>query len=142
MASTRLTDCVTKLADAWLQIKEDYEAEHPGHELVVTCTYRSPEEQFKLFQQGRRQLVDGSWVVDDDSATRTVTGRDGYKDKSTHNSRPSAALDFCLLIHGKVNWDLAQYRVVGEMAEARGLVWGGRWRTLRDGPHIELVPNG
>lgn len=36
--------------------------------------------------------------------------------------------------------DRAKFQVIGEAAEKLGLTWGGRWKSLYDGPHIE-VPN-
>lgn len=138
MASTRLTDCATPLAHAWLEIREEYEATHEDHKLLLTATHREPEEQFRLFRIGRRQIADGSWVPDDDPTTAIVTYLDGYQQRSKHNANPAAALDFCVLVGGKVSWDPREYEPVGRLAEQFDLVWGGRWTTLRDYPHLEV----
>lgn len=139
MPSTRITECLPWLATAWLEIREQYRQERPGHELVVTCTHRSREEQFALFCKGRRQRADGSWVIDEDPKTSIVTSCDGLRILSKHNSYPAAAIDFAVILPGgKVSWDPREYEPVGVLADQRGLIWGGRWKTLKDYPHIEV----
>ncbi len=138
MPSTRLTDCVARLADAWCDIREAFERDHPDRALLITATYREPEEQFRLYQIGRRKLPDGSWAVDEDPKTAIVTQLDGYLKRSKHNSRPAAALDFAVVVGGKVSWDRREYEPVGALARAAGLVWGGDWKTIPDAPHVEL----
>lgn len=55
-----------------------------------------------------------------------------------------AAIDFAVIIDGKVSWDLTHYTKVAEAfkqaAEEYGLkiTWGGDWKTFVDGPHIQL----
>lgn len=64
----------------------------------------------------------------------------------TMNSRhiTGHAIDFAVLVGGKVRWDWPLYGQVAEAFKraARELnvpiIWGGDWKTLRDGPHIEL----
>lgn len=72
--------------------------------------------------------------------------------KSKHNSVPSLAVDLAPLAGGGVSWDWAHYHAVApvikdEWAKMRaegivppgvGLVWGGDWKSFRDGPHWEL----
>jgi peptidoglycan L-alanyl-D-glutamate endopeptidase CwlK len=51
----------------------------------ISHGFRSPEEQNKLFQQGR-----------DGNPGEIVTHKDGYRNKSKHNLMPSHAVDiFC-----------------------------------------------
>lgn len=136
MPSTRLTDLSLILADAWLQIKEEFEESHPGVRLIVTCTMRRPEEQFELFKRGRMEQPDGIWIVVDKRAV--VTNCDGYAEVSKHNLDPSQALDFAVVVNGKVSWRWDDYLPVGELAEAKGLIWGGRWKRPVDAPHLEV----
>lgn len=64
----------------------------------------------------------------------------------TLNSRHLSghAVDLAALIDGAVRWDWPLYpRIAGAMKAAaaeRGvaLIWGGDWKSLRDGPHFEL----
>lgn len=139
MPSTRITDLATALADVWLDISEQYLETHEGRKLILTATYRSPEEQFRLYQQGRVQVADGSWQLDADPTTAVVTNCDGFLKRSRHNSNPAEALDFAVIVVGKISWDVREYAVVGRLAEARGLIWGGAWtKAPHDGPHLEL----
>ena len=141
MPSTRLTDCVPWLGTAWLEIEEEYARERAGHRLVITCTHRKPEEQFILYCKGRRQIEDGSWVVDADPKTAVVTNCDGTFKVSRHNKLPAEALDFAVVVGGKVSWDRREYEPVGLLAEQRGLIWGGRWTKPPlgpDAPHVEV----
>ncbi|RZJ16497.1 MAG: M15 family peptidase [Brevundimonas sp.] len=54
------------------------------------------------------------------------------------------AVDVAALVGGQVRWDwplYARIAAVFKAAAARrrvALVWGGDWRTLKDGPHFEL----
>lgn len=137
MPSTRLTDCTPWLATAWLEIHEQYVIERPGHDLIITCTHRPVDEQFALFCKGRI-LVNGVWVFDQDPVTSIVTNCDGTKIVSKHNKRPSDAIDFAVMLPGgKVSWDPREYEPVGVLAEQRNLVWGGRWKSIKDYPHVE-----
>lgn|SRR5574341_51859 len=138
MPSTRLSECVQKLATAFVDLRKEYEAANPGRQLIITCTHRSREEQFELYKCGRRQLPDGTWILDEDPKTSIVTQLDGQTRRSKHNSNPASALDFAVVIRGKVSWDPREYAVVGRLAEQRGLIWGGSWPHLKDFPHLEV----
>lgn len=144
MPSRSLSDCKQELAQKFVLGRQRYMEENPGKELIVTCTYRSPEEQFALFQIGRQLQVD-TWVLDDDPRTRIVTQLDGKTKKSKHNSSPSEALDFAVLVGGKITWREAEYVIVGRIMEMFDLRWGGDWdgnpitkHTFYDYPHLEL----
>ena len=64
----------------------------------------------------------------------------------TLNSRhlTGHAVDVAAMIGGQVRWDWPLYPRIAEgfKSAARDLdipiVWGGDWKTLRDGPHFEL----
>lgn len=64
----------------------------------------------------------------------------------TLNSRhlTGHAIDVVALIDGQVHWDWPLYAKIAtafkEAARRLGvpIVWGGDWRTLKDGPHFEL----
>ena len=136
MPSIKLMDCDPELVAKWGEVLADY---HPdGRALILTCSYRSPEEQWALFKVGRYQLQDGSWAVDSDAGTSIVTQLDGIVHKSKHNLHPARALDFAVTVGGKVSWDIREYAPVGALAKQHGLVWGGDWKTLKDAPHVEL----
>ena len=94
---------------------------------MVTCTYRSPEEQRRLYDIGRS--VPGS----------IRTNVDGIHKKSNHNLYPCRAIDFCIVDGGKVIWSRDVYEPIGEMCQAVGLVWGGSWKSIDDYTHVELA---
>ncbi len=64
----------------------------------------------------------------------------------TLNSRhiTGHAVDLAALVDGRLRWDWPLYpRIAGAMKAAaaeRGvaLIWGGDWKSLKDGPHFEL----
>ncbi|MCC6196802.1 MAG: M15 family metallopeptidase [Burkholderiales bacterium] len=55
------------------------------------------------------------------------------------------AVDLAALVSGTIRWDWPLYRrlAMEVKAAARDLgvaiVWGGDWKTFRDGPHFELA---
>jgi peptidoglycan L-alanyl-D-glutamate endopeptidase CwlK len=54
------------------------------------------------------------------------------------------AIDFAALIGGEVRWDWPLYGKIAEAFKAASaelgvpIIWGGDWKSLRDGPHVEL----
>lgn len=64
----------------------------------------------------------------------------------TMNSRhiTGHAVDVAALVNGQVRWDWPLYpRIADAFKEAASeldtpIIWGGDWRSLRDGPHFEL----
>ena len=54
------------------------------------------------------------------------------------------AADFYVLVGGKARWDWPLYATAGAHIKKVALemdikiVWGGDWKTFKDGPHIEL----
>jgi peptidoglycan L-alanyl-D-glutamate endopeptidase CwlK len=126
------------LAQAFLDAKHQYEKDHPGHSVIITCTERSTEEQQELFKRGRK-LVEGEWQLDTDSKTHIVTNIDGVTHRSNHNHHPSRAIDFAIVIEGKVVWDAAEYAVFASYAlRDPNIAWGGNWKSFKDYPHLEL----
>lgn len=65
----------------------------------------------------------------------------------TMNSRhlTGHAIDFVVYLGKDITWDWKYYQAVSaafkEQAKKLGIpiVWGGDWKTLKDGPHIELA---
>lgn len=106
-----------------------------GLDPLITCTYRSPEEQDELYALGRT------------APGKKVTNLRGGQSK--HNAKngdvPAAlAFDFVPMRNGKCVWGVTQPedKAIWEkyitIAENLGLVCGARWKSLRDWPHLEL----
>lgn len=127
--------------------------------LVITSTARTAAEQVALYRQGRK-LENGIWVpIDMVHRTGIVTNADGVTKRSNHQIKADGlgyAVDFAFLIDGPdrdgelttPSWNEQHpWMLLGEMAEALGralpigqkIIWGGRWQSLRDLPHVELV---
>jgi len=54
----------------------------------VIFGYRTPEEQFEIWKEGRKE-INGKWHVMGDIRTY----KDGYNELSNHNYYPSRAID-------------------------------------------------
>lgn len=124
--SKLITDLVKNAQDAYALFKSAMD--EAGIPFMVTCTYRSQEEQDALYEQGRTR------------AGKIVTW--------THHSRHTArrAFDIAILKNGLPCWDtkvsvndneVPDYIEAGHIGEKCGLVWGGIWKTP-DLPHFEL----
>lgn len=91
------------------------EAKIQGIDLEVTETYRNPERQDFLRQQGFSMLHGG---------------------KSKHQHY--IAVDVVPVKYGWYMWhDKELWEKIGKIGENQGLIWGGRWRRFRDYPHFE-----
>ncbi len=104
----------------------DIKMKEAGIDYIITCTFRSQEEQTELYAQGRTKP--GPKV------TWTLSSR--------HTKR--TAFDIVLITNGKPDWNKANPNWVkaGEIAESVGLEWGGRWpKKKQDYPHFQLPEN-
>ena len=82
-------------------------------DVLITSTYRDGESQNALYAQGR--TAPGKIV------TKAKAGQ------SFHNWK--CAFDFVPIVNGKAQWnDTALFTKCGEIAEAVGLEWAGRWK--------------
>lgn len=85
----------------------------------VTEGVRSPQRQEQLVKAGASRTMN----------SRHLTGH---------------AVDVCAMIDGKPRWDWPLYGKIAvafkEAAAELGvpIVWGGDWKSFRDGPHFEL----
>lgn len=88
-----------------------------GYEITLGEVFRTEEQQKWYVQKG---------------LSKTMNSR----------HRQKLALDFNLFVGGTYTSDIEKYRPLGEAWESlgEGHVWGGRWASLRDAGHIELVP--
>ncbi len=93
-------------------------------------TNNSSTFEIGLFADGKIQLNFGN------------LGFSGYRDFTAGIT--GHAIDFAVLISGKVRWDWPLYGQVAEAFKRASkelnvpIIWGGDWKSLRDGPHIEL----
>jgi peptidoglycan L-alanyl-D-glutamate endopeptidase CwlK len=115
---------------------EDFVAKCAGEgvDVLIYCTYRSPQEQDMLYAQGRTTAGPNPRASKPmgDIVTNARAGQ------SWHNY--GAAFDFVPLVNGKAAWnDKNLYASCGKIAEALGLEWAGRWTgSLRETAHCQF----
>jgi peptidoglycan L-alanyl-D-glutamate endopeptidase CwlK len=89
------------------------------HDFTITQGLRTPAQQKELFDKGASRTL----------MSRHLTGH---------------AVDIAIIKDGKAVWDFKLYQEVAghikDVAADMGvsLVWGGDFRTLKDGVHFEL----
>lgn len=101
--------------------------------VFITCTWRSDEEQAKLYEIGR--TVKGRKV------TNAKPGESKHNCVDSKTGKPAAeAFDIAVLVNGKLDWNLESdiWQFVGKLGEELGLEWAGRWERFREGPHFQL----
>lgn len=122
-------------------------AKKKGVDLLIYCTYRSPEEQELLYFQGRldefsltlaelnRKRVNlGLPPLSEIEAKRVVT----YAKPWTSLHQYGLAFDCVPLVAGKPDWNnKSLYEELGKIAKEVGLDWAGSWKKFREYPHFE-----
>lgn len=136
MPSVSLSDADKTLVTRYAELASVFKTQNPLRHLIVTCTHRTPEEQFQLYQHGRAER-NGVWVLED--ASKWLTDKSGKPgDQSLHNLTPARAIDVAVCIGGKVTWDYREYLPLGPLAARFNLEWGGNWLHRQDYPHLQL----
>jgi peptidoglycan LD-endopeptidase CwlK len=114
--SRSITDLIPEMQDKFKAFSA--KMDENDIEFIVTCTYRSQEQQNALYAQGRT------------TPGKVVT----WTKNSRHTKRD--AFDIAILKNGKITWDDMEYMAAGNIGESVGLVWGGRWHNP-DYPHFQ-----
>lgn len=129
MASRKITDLDPRMQTLCQQFLDRCKA--AGIDVLITCTYRSNDEQAQLYAQGR--TAPGKIV------TNAKPGQS--KHNCTLNGQPAAqAFDVVPLLNGKPEWNAKHpaWATMGSIGEALGLEWAGHWRTFKEMPHFQL----
>lgn len=102
----------------------------PNISIRIVQGLRTFAEQQALYEQGRTK-----------PGNRVTNSKAG---QSYHNY--GLAIDFALLIDGKLTWDIkldsdrdgeADWMEVVDSFEALNYTWGGRFHSIQDNPHLE-----
>lgn len=86
---------------------------------VVTEGLRTKARQAQLVKAGASKTIN----------SRHITGH---------------AIDVAAIVNGEVRWDWPLYAAISVRVKAAAkefkvaIVWGGDWKSFRDGPHFEL----
>lgn len=106
-----------------------------GIDIIFTGTYRSREEQDKLYNQPFDHIDnDGDGRIDEGDEKVTLA-RGG---QSYHNHR--VAFDVVPVVYGKAIWNNAQlWAKLGKLGQSIGLEWGGSWEQFPDVPHFQYT---
>lgn len=101
-----------------------------GYPMKVVQGVRTADYQHALWEQGRSRP--GS----------IVTNADGYTNKSNHQTKDDGfghAVDCAFVVNGQIAFDdHLPWKAYGELGKALGLTWGGDFKSLYDGGHLEL----
>ncbi len=126
MASRNIEDCDIRLQNVWSAATSEWNTKHPDKRVVITCTYRSPEEQDALYAQGR--TTEGKIVTK------------AMRFQSPHNFLPAQAFDVAFRkADGTIDWSEVLFAMFAAMVFKIDptIVWGGMWKSFRDNPHFE-----
>jgi peptidoglycan L-alanyl-D-glutamate endopeptidase CwlK len=152
MASRRIEDLTPSMQEKvqrWLDLVAS-----AGIPLLISCTYRSPEEQEALYLQGREPLDVVNAAREKVGLYLLTSAENRIVTKVRHSKHTDRkALDFVILKNGRATWDLKadvnadgapDYEQAGRLAQEVGLVWGGDWNgngvkdeSFVDYPHVE-----
>lgn len=130
MASRKIEDLHPALQDTARQFLQ--EAQLAGIDALITCTYRSWDEQADLYAQGRTKP--GKIV------TNAKPGHSKHNYRLPDGTPASEAFDVVPVRGGKAIWNAEDpaWQELGRIGEALGLEWAGRWKRMREYPHFQL----
>ncbi len=129
MASRDTKDLDPRLQPLAERFIEDCKA--AGIDVILTCTWRSNQEQDALYAQGR--TAPGKIV------TNARAGQS--KHNATRGGQPcSQAFDMAPVVNGKIDWGTSNpaWKQCGAIGKALGLEWAGDWTSFREFPHFQL----
>ena len=101
-------------------------------DIEISETVRTETRQKELVKAGASRTMNSRHIA-------SVPKHEWYGTKPV-----SHAVDFYCTLNGKVRWDWHLYKIVADhvkiVAKQLGIqvVWGGDWKSFKDGPHVEL----
>ncbi len=98
------------------------ECKKQGIDILIYSTFRSKEEQDKLYSQGRTA-----------PGEKVTNAKGGY---SYHNY--GLAFDCVPIINKKAQWNrIDLYDTMGKIGKNLGIEWGGDFKSIKDRPHFQ-----
>jgi peptidoglycan L-alanyl-D-glutamate endopeptidase CwlK len=157
MASREISDLIPELAEKAKQVQ--LLCQERSVDLLIYCTYRSLEEQAKLYRKSRtlaqieqkaNQFREKGFsflaeVLMDVGPQAGKLGEhvtNAGPGESWHNFR--RAFDSVPLVGGKAMWKSTHehWQVYGEAVREVSLEWAGDWRRFREFPHAQMASGG
>lgn len=120
--------------------RRDPELLKRGAAVILTCTYRSNDEQQKAYNQGRtpESIARGEKIV-----TKAKPGESKHNCTAPNGAPAAEAFDVAILQNGKLLWDdtphgVETWNMVGAHGQAVGLKWyGAPDAPFREGAHFQ-----
>jgi len=137
MCQRSITYCTVPLQEAWFAASDKFIATYPTAPTpILTCTYRSNEEQNALYNQpwdGKDNDGDGKIDEPDEKVTKAKAGQ------SYHNFYPSRAFDVAFRKGKTLDWTVENFQKFYDIIHVinPNIVWGGNWK-FKDYPHFQL----
>jgi len=125
MPSRNIADCTPFLQEVWAYGSSEFKRLHPNlPQPFLTCTYRSNQEQEKLYAKGRTKP--GKIVTYSKPGT------------SKHNIKPARAFDIAFKQGSKLFWTSDLFAKFYAIVRAKypRVGWGGNF-SFKDFPHFE-----
>lgn len=129
-SSRRPLDMSPRLQSA--HAKFDIAMRAAGIDYILTCTYRSDDEQDKLYAQGR--TTPGGIV------TNARAGESKHNTVDRDGKPASQAFDIVIMKNGKPDWNVKNpdWKKAGMIGKSCGLEWAGDWKSFKEFPHFQL----
>lgn len=132
----------SKFQEAWDAMNKSEKLKELGVEkVVINETLRDLPTQMAYFVRGRLDVeyvkqfyaAAGLYEIGEDEARTVCTNT------LCSNHMSGRAADYVPVKDGRLWWKAPAevWNVMGEIGEACGLKWGGRWKNLLDCPHFE-----
>lgn len=129
MASRHIEDLSPEMQQLYAIFEAKVKA--AGIDFIVTCTYRSNEEQQQLFDSGRN--------VPGPVKTNAGPGQSAHNVVNADGNPAAEAFDVCLIRDGKPQWATGDsgWAQMGAIGESIGLQWAGHWVRFKEFPHFQ-----
>lgn len=108
-----------KLVDLVNLVAKNIDTDLPGYTFIITEGLRTKEKQKEMVEKGLSQTMNSKHLVGN-------------------------AVDIAVVLNKNVTWNFEEYKKVANVFKKYAkilnlnLVWGGDWKTLKDGPHFEI----
>lgn len=132
----------SRFREAWEKMEHNLKLRDMGVErIAINETLRDLPTQMAYFVRGRmdvkyvKQFYAAAGLYD----IGEVEARTVCTNTLRSNHMSGRAADFVPVKDGKLWWNAPKevWETMGEVGEACGLKWGGRWKDLPDSPHFE-----